>query len=393
LDQKRIRELIETYRDGLFQDTLPFWTENAVDDEYGGFVTCLDRDGTVIDTDKAVWQQAHFIWLLSTLHATVEKRPGWVELSRRGIEFLRAHAFDRDGRMFFLLARDGRPLRKRRYAFSEAHGAAAFAAYALATGEARAADEARTLFQQFLRLTGTPGLLEPKLDPRTRPAKSLAVPMTRIATAQILKSTIGEPEADGVIDGAIEEIERHFLKPELECLLEHVGPKGEVIDHFDGRLIHVGRAFGTAWYLLAEAARREQDPALVQLATTILDWTWASAWDEEFGGLYALRDAKGLSPADPAHDMKLWWVHTEALVAALMAWRLTGEERYAQWHRHVHDWAYRHFPDPEHGEWYGYLHRDGSLATPIKGDVWKGPYHLPRMQLVAWMLLVEALEA
>ena len=49
--------LLETYRDGLLNDTLPFWIQNGVDMEHGGFITSLDRDGSVIDTGKGVWQQ------------------------------------------------------------------------------------------------------------------------------------------------------------------------------------------------------------------------------------------------------------------------------------------------------------------------------------------------
>ena len=47
------------------------------------------------------------------------------------------------------------------------------------------------------------------------------------------------------------------------------------------------------------------------------------------------------------------------------------------------------FADEEHGEWYGYLHRDGRVSVPLKGNLWKGPFHLPRMQLVCWKLIEE----
>jgi N-acylglucosamine 2-epimerase len=89
------------------------------------------------------------------------------------------------------------------------------------------------------------------------------------------------------------------------------------------------------------------------------------------------------------HDMKFWWPHNEAIIATLLAWRMTGEARYAAWHRQVHDWAHRHFADPVHGEWFGYLHRDGSVASRQKGGTWKGPFHLPRMQWYCWRLLQE----
>ncbi len=80
-----------------------------------------------------------------------------------------------------------------------------------------------------------------------------------------------------------------------------------------------------------------------------------------------------------------------AIIATLLAWLLTGDAKYSHWHMQVHDWAYNHFADPEHGEWFGYLHRDGSVSVPLKGNLWKGPFHFPRMQLVCWKLLQGAL--
>ena len=42
----------------------------------------LDRDGTVVDTDKGVWQQGRFTWLLGELYNNVEpRRSGWISPS------------------------------------------------------------------------------------------------------------------------------------------------------------------------------------------------------------------------------------------------------------------------------------------------------------------------
>jgi N-acylglucosamine 2-epimerase len=59
----------------------------------------------------------------------------------------------------------------------------------------------------------------------------------------------------------------------------------------------------------------------------------------------------------------------------------------------VHDWAYAHFPDPVHGEWFGYLHRDGTISTRLKGSLWKGPFHLGRMQWYCAQRIAEMLAA
>jgi N-acylglucosamine 2-epimerase len=386
---ERRRELVRTYRDGLLDDTLPFWIDHAVDREHGGFLFCLDRDGSVIDTDKGVWQQCRFTWLLATLCNTVENREEWLGLARHGLDFIRSHAFDSDGRMFFHLTRDGRPLRKRRYVFSEAFGTMALAAYARATGDDRAAAEARDLFRLFLRYTTTPGLLEPKGNPDVRPAKAIGIPMITINVAQTVRDTIGDETCDREIDRCIGEIRRDFVKPELCAVMETVGPNGEIIDHFDGRTLNPGHAIEAAWFILHEARHRASDDGLVQLGTTMLDWMWRRGWDEEHGGLFYFRDLRDLPVQEYWHDMKFWWPHNETIIATLLAHRLTGDDRYAEMHAMVHDWAHTHFPDPEHGEWYGYLHRDGRVSVRLKGNLWKGPFHLPRMQWYCWRLLDE----
>ena len=389
MESDRIDELSAVYRNGLLNDTLPFWINHSVDARYGGFMFCLDRDGTVIDTDKGMWQQGRFTWLLATLYNTVQKRDQWLELAAHGVDFIRRHGFGDDGRMFFVTTRDGRPVRKRRYVFTEVFAAMALAAFAKASGDRQAATEARDLFRLVIRYGTTPGLIEPKADPRTRPAKSMGLPMMLLSTAQVLRETVGDELCDEWIERSIEEIRRDFLKPQLEAVMETVGPNGELIDHFDGRTLNPGHAIEAAWFILAEAKYRGNAPELIELGTTMLDWMWRRGWDEEYGGILYFRDVRGLPVQEYWQDMKFWWPQNEAIIATLMAYQLTGDEKYAGWHRDIHDWTYRHFPDPEYGEWYGYLHRDGRVSVPLKGNLWKGPFHLPRMQLVCWKILEE----
>ncbi len=381
------RELIRIYRDGLLNDTVPFWIKHSVDREYGGFMFCLDRDGTVIDTDKGIWTQGRFTWLLATLYVEVEPRPEWLELAKHGIDFLRRYGFDTDGRMFFQVTRDGRPVRKRRYIFSETFAVSALAAYARAANDDQARQEAVDLFKLVIRYLTTPGLLPPKFNPEVRPMKSLAVPMILIVTAQTLRQVSDDPICNEWIERSITEIERDFMKPEFEAVLETVGPNGEFLDHFDGRMLNPGHAIEAAWFIMQEARYRGNDSHLLKIGTTILDWMWKRGWDDEYGGLFYFRDVKGLPVQEYWHDMKFWWPHNEAIIATLLAYLLTRDEKYARWHQMVHDWAYAHFPDPEYGEWFGYVHRDGRLSVPLKGNLWKGAFHLPRMQLRCWQFL------
>ena len=147
---------------------------------------------------------------LRTLYNTVEHRSDWLELSKLGIDFINDHCFDTDGRMFFSVTREGQPLRKRRYLFSESFAVIALAAYGNAANSDKHKQQALDLFKLMLHYHTTPGLLEPKTNVETRPMKGLAMPMVLIVTAQELRKAINDPICTQVIDDAIAEIERDF---------------------------------------------------------------------------------------------------------------------------------------------------------------------------------------
>ena len=396
MNRDRVDELIRVYRDGLLCDTLPFWIGNAVDRECGGFTTSLDRDGSIIDTDKGLWQQCRFTWLLGELYnnapalglADDARRDEWLELCRHGVEFIDRFGFDRaDGRMWFHVTREGRPIRKRRYAFSESFAAIAYGEYARAVGSDEYAEKARQCFRRFIDHNINPVGVQPKFTGE-RPGRSIGFPMITIVTASELRDSIGLDGSDELIDRAVELIRRNHMKEDLQVVMETVGPGGEVYDHFDGRTLNPGHAIEAAWFVMQEG-RHRGDSQLIEMGRTMLDWMWTRGWDDRYGGILYFVDLKGLPVQEYWHDMKFWWPHNETIIATLLAHFLTGDEKYAEMHGLVHDWSYGHFPDPEHGEWFGYLHRDGRLSVPLKGNLWKGPFHLPRMQLVCWRLLAE----
>ena len=392
MNTERLKSLQRTYRDGLLHDVLPFWIRHGVDREQGGFFTCLHREGSVVDTDKSVWAQGRFSWLLAELYNTVEPRDEWLALAKHGIDFLEKYGFDRDGdgRMYFSLARDGQPVRKRRYNFAESFAAIAYAEYARATGDDAFRAKAIALFERFVAYNNTPGAIPPKFTD-LRPMQGMAPRMITIVTAQELRDAVGYEGANDWIDRSIDEIHRFFVKPEKRAVMEVVGPNGEIYDHFDGRMLNPGHAIEGAWFILNESRNRGGDAALTELGLNMLDWMWERGWDSEYGGMLYFRDLRDWPVQEYWHDMKFWWPQNETIIATLMAYRMTGDAKYAERHELIHDWTHAHFPDPDFGEWYGYLHRNGSLSVPLKGNLWKGPFHIPRMQLICWRLVDELL--
>ena len=292
--------------------------------------------------------------------------------------------------MYFEVTADGKPLRKRRYVFSECFATIAMAEYAKATGDYKYAEKSLKLFKDILYFINTPGLLEPKYLPQQR-AIGHSITMILINTASIVRSVIEDPLLDQRIDDSIDLIRRYFLKPEYKALLEMVTPEGELIDTINGRVINPGHCIETSWFLLEEAKHQGMDSGkgreIKDLAITILEWSLEWGWDESYGGIINFRDCKGFPPQDYSQDMKFWWPQTEGIIATLMAYEATGDLKYLEWHKKVNEWAYEHLPDNKYPEWFGYLHRDGSVAQTAKGNIFKGPFHIPRMMIKSGMVI------
>ena len=384
--KQELKDLRDFYRASLLEDTLPFWMPGIVDEEFGGYLSMRDRDGSLVDDDKSVWLQGRFAWMLATFCNTVEKKAEWLSAAKSGVEFLKAHCFDEDGQMFFLVTREGKPLRKRRYFYSEAFAVMAFAAYGKASGNEMWLDEARKLFAKCMDyVDGTATGGDPKWTDE-RKVKGIGVPMIFLQVAQVLVANGGDELAERKIDGFIEEI-RGFVKDDIKCVMEQIGIDGEVLDHIDARTLNPGHAIEGAWFILDEAKRRGGDRELVNLGCRMLDYMWKRGWDDEYGCITYFKDVYDRPVQEYWHDMKFWWPQCEAIIATLLAYQLTGDEKYAGWHRMIHEYAHKAFHDEEHGEWFGYLHRDGRVSSLLKGNHFKGPFHLPRMQWYCWQLL------
>lgn len=382
----------ERYKSELTEEILPFWLKYGLDKTHGGIYTCLDRDGKLMDTTKSVWFQGRAAYTFAYAYNHIEARPEYLEAAKSCIDFSDKHCYNEEGRMYFEVQEDGTPLRLRRYVFSETFAIIALAEYSIAVGDKAYAERALELFNKVRTWLKTPGALPAKYLPTVK-GRGHSIVMIMLNVAACLRRAITAPELDEQIAESIHELKTYFMKPEYKALLEGVGEHGELIDTINGRLINPGHCIETAWFLLDEVKYRGGDKALQEMALTILDWSWDWGWDEEYGGIINFRDCKGFPAQDYSQDMKFWWPQTEAIIATLYAYQMSGDEKYLRMHKQISDWTYAHFPDAVHGEWFGYLHRDGSVAQPAKGNLFKGPFHIPRMLMKSYELCQEILSA
>lgn len=389
--RKYIETWAEKYRSDLTENIMPFWLEHGLDRKNGGVYTCLDRDGSLMDPTKSVWFQGRFAFICSFAYNNVEKRPEWLEAARLTLDFIEAHCFDNDGHMYFSVTAEGRPLRQRRYVFSETFAAIAMAEYSLATGDRHWAERALKVFDDTQRFLSTPGYLAPKFEESVQ-LQSHSIIMILINVGSCLRKVIDDPKLTQQIDDSIARLKKYFIHPEFKCLLETVGMNGEFIDTNLTRTINPGHCIETSWFIMEEAKLRNWDKGMLDMALEIFDWSWDWGWDKQYGGIINFRDCRNLPPQDYSQDMKFWWPQCETIIASLYAYLATGDEKYLYRHERISEWTYAHFPDDSEGEWYGYLHRDGTVAQPAKGNLYKGPFHIPRMMIKGYMLCKEILK-
>ena len=384
--QDLIHHYKDLYRKELMDNIIPFWERNSPDTEYGGYFTCLDREGKVFDTDKFMWLQGRQVWFFSMIYNQIERRREWLDMALLGAGFMEKYGTDTAGNWYFSLTRDGKPLVQPYNIFSDCFACMAFAELFKATGEAKHKDIAVKTFRNIQARSANPKGQYNKIYPDTRPMKNFTLPMILCNLSLILEDIIGSENVDNAVKPLIHEVMDVFYQKDSGLILENVTPDGSFIDCFEGRTINPGHTNEAMWFMM-DLAERYNDRELMNKATDILLRTIDYGWDKEYGGIFYFKDIKGYPPQQLEWDQKLWWVHIETLIALLKSYRWTGDSRCKDWFLKIHDYTWTHFRDNEFPEWYGYLTRQGTPLLTLKGGKWKGCFHVPRGLYQLWNTL------
>ncbi|MDY2860131.1 MAG: AGE family epimerase/isomerase, partial [Candidatus Cryptobacteroides sp.] len=345
---------------------------------------CLNRDGSVYDTDKFIWLQGREVWMFAMLYNSLEKRQEWLDAAVQGAEFLKKYGHDGNYDFYFSLTREGKPLVQPYNIFSNTFACMAFAQLAKATGSAEYAEIAKATFRRILERRSNPKGQWLKACPGTRPMKDFALPMIICNMALEVEDIINDPALiERTIDESVHEIVDVFYQPDLGVILENLAPDGSLVDCFEGRKINPGHDLEAMWFLMNIGIRRN-DKALIEKAVEISLSVIEYGWDKEYGGIFYFMDRKGYPTQELEWDQKLWWVHIESAIAMIKGYRLTGNEKCLHWFERLNDYLWNNFKDHEYPEWYGYLNRRGEVLLPLKGGKWKGCFHVPRGLYQIW---------
>ncbi len=380
------KKLAKQYKNELLNNVVPFWINKSQDKEFGGFFTCLNREGEVFDTDKFIWLQGREVWLFSMLYNQVEKKQEWLDAAVQGATFLNKHGHDGNLNWYFSLTREGKPIIEPYNIFSYTFASMAFGQLSKATGNNDYAKIAIDTFNLVLSKTGNPKGKWNKAYPGTRNLKNFALPMILCNLALEIEHLLDENFLKQTIDTCIHEVMDVFYRPELGLVVENLNEDETLSDTFEGRVLNPGHAIEAMWFIMDLGVRLNR-PELISKANDIAIQMVEYGWDKEFGGIYYFMDRKGHPVQQLEWDQKLWWVHIETLITLLKGYQLTGSEKSLEWFKKVHDYTWAHFKDEEYSEWFGYLNRRGEVLLPLKGGKWKGCFHVPRGLYQSWQTL------
>lgn len=372
-----MEEFVKKYKKELVENVLPFWEKYSVDKEYGGYLTCLDRDGSVFDTDKFMWLQGRQIWTMSTMYDRLEPNETWKNIAEHGARFILDHGRDTQGDWYFALDRSGKPLVQPYNIFSDCFASMGLAALYKITDKDEYGQVALNTFNRILERQSNPKGKYSKTYPGTRSLKGFSLPMILSNLSLELEHIVGTSTVDKLIDEVIYEVMEVFYQPESGLIMESVHLDGSFSDTFEGRLVNPGHIIEAMWFMMDLAERRE-DAALMNKCVEIALRALEYGWDEEFGGVFYFKDILDRPVQQLEWDQKLWWVHLEALVCMAKGFAYTGDKRCKSWFEKLDAYAFSRFSDPQYGEWYGYLNRQGQPLLTLKGGKWKGCFHVPR---------------
>ena len=387
--------LAAQYKSELLDRVMPFWMQNSIDKEFGGYFTCIERNGEVYDTDKFIWLQGREVWMLATLYNKVEKRQEWLDAAIQGAEFLKKYGHDGNLNWYFSLDREGRPLVEPYNIFSYTFAVIAFGQLYKATGIQEYADIAKKTFDIVLSKRNNPKGRWSKAAQGARAMKDFALPMILCNVALEIEDLLETPlslprggETDSLpsgrlvgvnslIEDCLHEVLDVFYRPELDLIVENVSKDGKLVDCHEGRVLNPGHAIEAMWFIM-DLGKRLGRKDLIEKAVHIALREAEYGWDKEYGGIFYFMDRLGRPLQQLEWDQKLWWVHIETLITMIKGYELTGKQECLDWFMKVHEYVWSHFYDPEYPEWFGYLNRRGEVLLTLKGGKWKGCFHVPR---------------
>jgi len=392
----RFRTSVEKELDG---NIIPFWLEQTIDTENGGFWGQISNDMSVDPkADKGLILVTRILWTFSRLFSQY-RNPAFKEMANRAHDNLIGNFWDADhGGTYWMVDSKGQPIEAKKKTYGQAFTLYALSEYYLAFKQRSALDKAKALFslieektwdrehggyfenfEKDWSLATDQRLSEVDMDEK----KSMNTHLHLLEAYANLYRAWNDPAVERKLADLLKIFLSHIVNPanwHLRMFFrENWEPRSERISF--------GHDIEASW-LLCEAADILGDPAILasvrQTARMMAMSVMEDGVDVDGGLLYEAE--KG----EIVDDSKHWWPQAEAVVGFLNAYQLTHEQPFVDAASASWQFIDRYIVDRRCGEWFSKVSREGVPSNEqYKVGTWKGPYHNCRACVEAISRLTE----
>lgn len=373
-----LASLLQSYRTMLLEDVVPFWLRHAIDPA-GGINTCIGDDGQLHSRDKWMWSQWRAVWVFAKLYNRIERRKEWLDLALHIADFSRKHGWDEAQQAWNLcLTGEGQVTQGPLSIYTDGFAMYALTELAIATGADWPKELARKTSDSVIDRLARPHCHIPTWPyPSPEGSKSHGIYMMFSLVFWELGTLLGEKRYLALARQYQEEIFHNFYRRDRDVVLERIGEDNSELPPPLGTTIVPGHVIEDMWFQ-AHIARAAGNRRIVHESCDLVGRHLELGWDNDYGGILLAVDANGGAEVGwKFADTKVWWPHTEALYATLLAYEVRGEKWALDWHQRVREYCLAHYPTP-HGEWTQRLDREGKPLAEFVALPVKDPFHLPR---------------
>ena len=405
----RCKQFLEEVQHHLHNELIPFWLTHGTDEEYGGFLTYLDKDGNPTgETLKTLVCQTRMIFTASSAHRAGLGGGRFLETARQGVDFLLEHFWDKkhDG-WYWTCERDGTPVNRSKLGYGHSFGVYSLAEYAMASGDPRGLEwalKAYAAVQTHMADNCNGGYYEfleedwAKKKPGVYGGdrKSFDIHMHLMEAFTDLYEATQNPRHKERACEIIELIFKRIIHPDYgtgvaQFSLDWTPLRAILFRDVWGSDRDVGDAVGRpmnntsfghnvefAWLLnhsvnILGLDLDDYKEAMRKLYDHCLEY----GIDRERGGVYCEGPLDG-----PARERnKEFWQQAECLVGLLDAYLVFGDEKYLDGYEKVHRFVMDHVINHGVGEWFPLFDENNNRVWDYMGHAWKINYHTVRSMI------------
>jgi len=394
LNGEAAQDWAAVFRDTLRHDVLQFWIDHAVDQEYGGILGRLDRQGKPTNYgNKSVVLISRSLWSFSEAYRRYPD-PAYQKMAAECLKFLQGKMWDREhGGYYFMVTREGRIVDSTKQLNPMSYVMEGLAEYALAFHDPHVVQEALDLFHVIdqhahdnqhggYRIAFTadwqfiPNYKDGPNGAGSFGRKSYDWHLGLLEALATLYDVTGDPQVKTRVNELLDIFADKIIDTEIGYGRYYFNDDWSVADRDgDSKQCEYGLDLEASW-LMTEAAERvgrQKDANIRRASLALVDHALRYGFDTARGGIYRT----GLASAPASNRNMEWWQQCEAMVAFENAYQFTGDPKYWQAFNLESRFFIEHFVDHQYGEVYTALFQDGRIDD-TKVDPWKAPYHVTR---------------